>query len=79
MASYWRLTSAIDRAIKDATADMPDWMAADVARDVRETAYPEERRIWSAGMDRLMEIYGVPEGPEEKPMVQATLDIGVDR
>src|SRR5687767_7204834 len=62
MASYWRITSAIDRAVEDATADLPDFLAADVARETRETAYAEERRIWSAGMDRLCELYGVSEG-----------------
>lgn len=64
MASYWRITSAIDRAVEEAIDGLPDFMAAEVARETRETAYLEERRIWSAGMDRICELYGVPEGPE---------------
>lgn len=74
MASYWRITSAIDRAVDEATDGLPDFLAVDVARETRETAYAEERRIWSAGMDRLCEIYGVPEGaPEPSELVQVAL------
>lgn len=62
MASYWRITSAIERKIREETEGLPEWMAEDVKRDVLATAYLEERCIWSAGMDRLMELYGVPEG-----------------
>lgn len=64
MMSYWRLTTAIDRAVAEATEGLPDFMAEDAKREVLETAYLEERRVWSAGMDRLCELYGVPEGPE---------------
>lgn len=71
MASYWRITSAIDRKIAEETDGLPDFMVADVKREVLETAYIEERRIWSAGMARLCEIYGVPEGPQE--LAQAVL------
>jgi hypothetical protein len=76
MASYWRITHAIDRAVEEATAGLPDFLAAEVARETLETAYAEERRIWSNGMDRLCELYGVPDGPESAPggpMEQAAL------
>ena len=63
-AAYWRLTHAVDRAVEEAIEGLPDFMAADVARETRETAYAEERRIWSAGMDRLCELYGVSDGHE---------------
>lgn len=67
MASYWRITSAIERKVREETEGMPEWLATETANEIREIAYPEERRIWSAGMDRLMEIYGVTEGPEPQP------------
>ena len=65
LASYWRITSAIDRKVKEETEGLPDWMAADAEKEIRATAYREEQRIWGAGMDRLCEIYGVPEGPPD--------------
>ncbi len=70
MASYWRLTSAIERKVHEETSGMPDWIASDTAKEIRETAYLEERRIWGAGMDRLCELYEVPEAP---PMAQQSL------
>lgn len=73
MASYWRIMSAIDRKVREETDGLPDFLAADVERDVRATAYAEERRIWSCGMDRLCEIYGVPEGPESASLEQGAL------
>jgi hypothetical protein len=77
MASYWRITSAIERKVREETAGLPDFLAADVEREVRATAYREEQRIWSAGMDRLCEIYGVPDKPpdasESIPMTQGAL------
>jgi len=73
MASYWRIQSAIDRKVKEETDGLPDFLAAEVERDVRATAYTEEQRIWTAGMDRLCEIYGVPEGPENTSHEQGQL------
>jgi hypothetical protein len=63
MASYWRIMSAIDRKVKEETGGLPDFLAADAEREIRATAYAEEQRIWSAGMDRLCQLYNVPEGP----------------
>jgi hypothetical protein len=73
MASYWRLTSAIERRVREETADLPDWIAQDTAKEIRETAYPEERRIWGAGVERLLEIYGVPDAPDNAAFAQGAL------
>lgn len=65
MAAYWRIQSAIDRKVREEMAGLPDFLATEVEKEIRATAYAEERRIWSAGMDRIMELYEVPEGPTE--------------
>jgi hypothetical protein len=73
MAAYWRIISAIDRKVREETEGLPDFLAADIEKEIRATAYAEEQRIWSAGMDRLCELYGVPEGPSTAPMAQQSL------
>ena len=74
MASYWRLTDAVERKVREECDGAPDFMAADIAREVRDTAYAQEREIWANGMNRLCQIYGVPEGQgDSPPMAQAAL------
>ena len=62
MASYWRLTAAVERKVREECDGAPDFMCADISREVRDTAYAAERETWARGMDRLCEIYGVPDG-----------------
>jgi hypothetical protein len=52
--AYWRLLSAIDKKVKEETDGLPDWMVADVAREVRETCYLEEKKLWEDAYARVM-------------------------
>lgn len=64
MASYWRLMQHKSIAADEAVRDVPDVFRAEAYREAYDAAYPEEWATWKRGLDRLMEIYGVPEGPE---------------
>lgn len=52
--AYWRLLSAIDAKVKDETDGMPDWLAADAAKEVRVSCFPDEKDLWLAAYARVM-------------------------
>lgn len=52
--AFWRLSDAIDAKVRAETDSLPDFLAAQVAADVRRECYPEEKALWEAAYVRVM-------------------------
>lgn len=69
MTAYWRLMEHTDAYVKGKLDELPEFLRESSEAEIRAAAYPEEWATWQRGLDQLMELYGVPDGPESHESV----------